>query len=322
MTNVKYKLMSYAFVSDTVAFMSLILKNDTAKIFLFIFSHSLASLIIALTVYLYLVPKKYKFQKFLIVLFVFTFAFFIPFLSYIAFFVFSIILRQKKSKEVKFNFIETSNLFLTDEVMEVKRFFGESALSTYITNKNLNPEMRLKAFLIVSNLISPHTMKFIKLGLSDPVDEIRLLSFSIINSLEKKINNEIFKIKQLLEKKEEDRIKLKLQLVKLNWELIYLNLVDDTFQEILIKEILETLKGIETKEAKMMLIKIYLLQKDYKKLEEVLNSLEVNNTTVPYFLELYFYKKNYQMVKKLIQQYPEIRFIEKFYFIYRLWNDN
>ena len=322
MTSTQYKLTAYAFISDAIAFSSLILEDNNIKVLLFLSAHSIASLMLSFVIYIYLLPKKYKYQKILVLLFIFIFVFFIPFLSYVAFFIFSLILKAQKVKEIKFNYLESNKLFLTDEVLTIERFFGEGALLTYITNKNLNPDLRLKAFLIISDIISPTTINFMKLGLSDPIDEIRLLSFSIINNLEKKINNEIFKIKNLLEKKEGDEIKLKLQLSKLEWELIYLNLVDDTFQEILISEILAILDGIKIKEAKILLIKIYLLKKDYEKVKNILNTLKIDTETLPYFLEIHFYKKDYEKIKGLIKQYPEIKFIEKFYFIYRLWNDN
>jgi len=320
----KYKLVSYALLSDITAFTSLIMKNDILKITLFFSTHSLASAIMGFVIYRYLLPKKYRQPKIIVLLFVFIFNFFIPFFSYAAFFVFHIITKtNKKEKDVPLQHIDIDKLLLIDNVQNVKRFFGEGAVYTYITNKNLNPQLRLKAFLIVSDIISPQTIKFLNMGLSDPIDEIRLLSFSIINNLEKKTNDAIFKIKTALEKeKRDDEVELKLQLAKLNWELIYLNLVDDTFQEILIQNILKTLEGIDKKDAKMLLIKIYLLKKDYKKLELLLNSMEITNETVPYFLEISFYKKDYKRIEELIKKYPDIRFIEKFYFIYRLWNDN
>jgi len=49
---------------------------------------------------------------------------------------------------------------------------------------------------------------------------------------------------------------------------------------------------------------------------------ELARINVVDFLEIHFYKKDYEKIKGLIKQYPEIKFIEKFYFIYRLWNDN
>jgi hypothetical protein len=317
----EYKLISYAITSDTAAFSSLAVENSLVKFLLFISMHSIASVIISFVLY-NMLPSKYKKQKkSFIYIFIFLFVFFIPFISYIGFFVFNKTLKQnKKEKKAVFKHIEIEKLLTIDEIQFVKRVFGEGALTTYIKNRNLNPELRLKAFLVVSEIISPVTVEFLKFGLSDTVDEIRLLSFSLINNLEKKINNEIFKIKELLKKN--DDAELRFKTAKLNWELIYLRLADETFENIIIKDIFKYLEGLDTKEANLLRLKIYLLKKEFNEIEKILSKLEINIETAPYFMELAYYKRDFETLKKLIKQYPEIRFVEKFYFIYRLWNDN
>jgi len=316
----EYKLISYAITSDTAAFSSLAVENSLVKFLLFISMHSIASVIISFVLY-NMLPSKYKKQKVFIYIFIFLFVFFIPFISYIGFFVFNKTLKQnKKEKKAVFKHIEIEKLLTIDEIQFVKRVFGEGALTTYIKNRNLNPELRLKAFLVVSEIISPVTVEFLKFGLSDTVDEIRLLSFSLINNLEKKINNEIFKIKELLKKN--DDAELRFKTAKLNWELIYLRLADETFENIIIKDIFKYLEGLDTKEANLLRLKIYLLKKEFNEIEKILSKLEINIETAPYFMELAYYKRDFETLKKLIKQYPEIRFVEKFYFIYRLWNDN
>ena len=320
MGHTEYKLISYAITSDTAAFSSLAVENSLVKFLLFISMHSIASVIISFVLY-NMLPSKYKKQKVFIYIFIFLFVFFIPFISYIGFFVFNKTLKQnKKEKKAVFKHIEIEKLLTIDEIQFVKRVFGEGALTTYIKNRNLNPELRLKAFLVVSEIISPVTVEFLKFGLSDTVDEIRLLSFSLINNLEKKINNEIFKIKELLKKN--DDAELRFKTAKLNWELIYLRLADETFENIIIKDIFKYLEGLDTKEANLLRLKIYLLKKEFNEIEKILSKLEINIETAPYFMELAYYKRDFETLKKLIKQYPEIRFVEKFYFIYRLWNDN
>jgi len=317
----KYKLIIYAFILDLTALASLGLENEIKKIFIFMATHLFASLIITVAIYLYFLPNKYKSQKFLVILFFFNFTFFIPILSYIALIVFYIILRtNKKSKRDNLKHIYIDKLFLVDEVQTVKRSFGEGALITYINNKHLNQNLRLKAFLIVSEIISPQTMEFIKLGLSDPIDEIRLLSFSIINNLEKKLNNEIFKIEKSLKKKTKPELKLKL--AKLYLELISLNIIDETFKDIIIQKIFDLLKDIKSIEAKIILLKIYFLKKDYKSFNKNIKNLTINKEIIPYLLEVSFYNKDYKTIKKLIKKHPELKFTENFYFIYRLWYDN
>ena len=316
----RYKLISYALISDISAFSSLMIENSIAKLLIFFSMHSLASLIIAFVIYTML-PAKYKKEHIFIFVFIFLFVFFIPFISYIGFFIFNKILRSgNKEKKVEFKHIDIDKLLIIDEILIVKRIFGEGGLSTYIKNKNLDPNLRLKAFLIISEIISPKTVEFLKLGLSDTIDEIRLLSFSLINNLEKRINNEIFKIKELLKK--EDKIEWRVKLAKLNWELIYFRLADETFEKILIDEIFKYLEGIESKDANILRLKVYLLLKDIENVEKVLNNMKLDIESAPYFMELAYYKRDFKRLKELIKQYPDIKFVSRFYSIYRLWNDN
>ncbi|RUM44771.1 MAG: hypothetical protein DSY46_04730 [Hydrogenimonas sp.] len=246
--------------------------------------------------------------------------FFIPIVLYIGFFIFNYFFKKdKKVARPHFKHIEIDKLLVIDEIQFVARFFGEGAVTTYITNRDLDPNFRLKAFLIISEIVSPTTVEFLKLGLSDTSDEIRLLSFSLINNLEKKINNEIFELKRMLQERDSESVRLKL--AKLHWELIYLHLVDDTLKNIIIEEIGSYLDGIDTKDAKLLLLKIAILKRDFTQVEEILNQLDEDAETVPYLLELAFYQRDFERLQALMRQYPEIRFIEKFYSIYRLWHD-
>jgi hypothetical protein len=243
-----------------------------------------------------------------------------PVLSYVGLLVFYIILIKKTKKtDDEFKHIEIEKLLTMDEILLIKRFLGEGAIVSYITNQNLNPDLRLKAFIIISEIVSPLSVRFLRYGLKDKNDEIRLLSFSLISSMEEKINSEIYRLNRFSKKNESEELKLKL--AKLYWEMIYLQLADETFKEYYIKTIMQIIEGSSLKEAKMLLLRIYLVKKDYENVSRILEEFEINSETVTYFIETAYYKKDFKTVKKLIKQFPEIKYIEKFYNIYRLWND-
>jgi hypothetical protein len=303
-------------ILDAFSF-GLIIFNDTLFNFIiFMIFHIIASLVITIFAYEGL-PKRYKYPKKLAYFFVYSFVFFIPFISHIGFFVFNTAFKKHiKKEEFHAKYLEFDKLLIMDEVQYIKRFFGEGGVATYIKNKNLNPDMRLKAFLIISELISPLSIEFLKLGLSDNVDEIRMLSFSIISNIEKKLNDEIYE----LSKKDDEESRLKM--AKVYWEFIYLRLADEVFQKIIIEKILDLLRGNDSKEANMLYLKIYLLEQDFIKIKFILSKMEENYETAPYFMELAFYEKDYKRLKELMRKYPEIRFIPKFYPLYRLWYED
>jgi tetratricopeptide (TPR) repeat protein len=213
---------------------------------------------------------------------------------------------------------------MMNDVIEVKREFGEGGLLTFINNDNFEANHRLKAFLIISELKTPQNIQLLKKGLMDKNDEVRLLSFSILNNLENNLNDKLHYFKELLEKEKD--IQYNKKIAKLYWEFIYFNLVDNDFKAFFLQEIHSNLKKVLDKfpndnEALLLLGKLYMSQKNYEKAFEVFSKIEQTQESAPFLIELYFYKKDYKKVKEIIISHPEIKFMEKFYFIYRLWND-
>jgi len=233
------------------------------------------------------------------------------------------ILKNKSNRITSFESVNIERFMMVSDVIDIKREFGEGALLTFINNENFSDESRLKAFLIISELKTPQNIQLLKRGLMDKNDEVRLLSFSILNNLENNLNEKLHYFKSLLEK--ENNIKYNKKIAKLYWEFIYFNLVDNDFKEFFLNEIHSNLKKVLDKkpndiEALFLLGKLYMSQKKYDEAFHIFSKINTKES-VPFLIELYFYKKDYKKVKELIQANPEIEFIEKFYFISRLWND-
>jgi len=77
----------------------------------------------------------------------------------------------------------------------------------------------------------------------------------------------------------------------------------------------------DDKEMLLLLGKIYMLKKEYQKAFETFLKIGQTKETIPYLIELYYYKKDLEKVEELIQTHPELKFINKFHYIYRLWNE-
>jgi len=231
-------------------------------------------------------------------------------------------LKNKQKKFTTFESVNIERFMMMNNIINVKREFGEGALLTFIDNHNFSSDMRLKAFLIVSELKNPQNIELLKKGLMDKNDEIRLLSFSVLNNLENNLNEKLHYFQSLLEK--ENNIEYHKKIAKLYWEFIYFRLVDNDFKEFFLEQIFLNLQKVlevkEDKEALFLLGKVHMLHKEYDKAFEVFSKID-SKEAIPFLIELYFYKKDYKKVKELIQAHPEIEFIEKFYFISRLWND-
>jgi tetratricopeptide (TPR) repeat protein len=215
---------------------------------------------------------------------------------------------QKEQEEVKE--FSTYELIFLKNVEFVSRRFKEGV----IYSEDLPDELKLKIYILFTQLILPETISILKKGLGSEMDEIRLLSFSILNRLEKEIQERINKAKKDRDLKKEAIYK---------WDLIYFNLVDDEFKDIVLDEIKSDLiKFLEKEndlEARIYLAKAYMQQKDYDKALEILKDYE-NKKSASYLMELYYYKRDFKKVKEIAKKYPHLKYYKNFYHIYRLWN--
>ena len=287
-------------ILETLAVVSLFLR--TQQIILFLLFHISAIIYFALR-------KKIKNRQLII------YCLLIPY-SAILF-----LIKNKKTQNFEtIENIDSKKLFLLENIKPIKRTFGESTIHSLINNQNAPSEIRLRAFIILTELITPSTVTLLKNGLSDPNDEIRLLCYSVLNSIEKRIQNEIHNIKT----SSMDINNKNKKLAKLNWELIYLNLVDKEFKNLILKEIYNCLENIKlTNDTELLKFraKIYLYEKQYDKAYEIYKNFPNDEDVVPFLLEIFYYKKEYSKIKEYVKKYPYIKYYDKFYDIYRFWND-
>ncbi len=234
------------------------------------------------------------------------------------------ILKKRKKVFQNIQTIDMEEFIFTKEITQIKREFGEGAIFEFIKNKNFPTELRLKAFLVVSQIKTPEMIKLLKIGLSDEVDEIRLLCFSVLDGLEKILNEKLSFFLEQSNKK--DDIKNNKQIAKLYWEFVYLGLADDEFVDVLLKQIMvkikEVLKYKQDEEMLLMYAKILFYQKKLDESLHIFLKIGENSKTIPFLMEIYFYKKEYNKIQELAIKYPEIKFLEKFYFVYRFWHGN
>jgi tetratricopeptide (TPR) repeat protein len=96
----------------------------------------------------------------------------------------------------------------------------------------INPNKRLSAILSTRRMAGRDAIPILKLALKDPVDDVRLLAYSMLDAQESGIN---LKIKQALEELHSaasDRIgQLNASLAQHYWELVYLGLAQGSVLE-------------------------------------------------------------------------------------------
>ncbi|MBK3332335.1 hypothetical protein GWK41_04545 [Persephonella atlantica] len=301
------------------------------SIILFLILHGIATVLLSSVVWIF-IPGRYKkplLQSFIainVVLYV------TPVLSYLALFVFIIILRKQKKLPVIP--LETVPVFgLIDENIQThRRRFGESSVREFVLKRDIPKNLRLRAFLFLTEMASPESVKLLKNGLQDPDDEIRLLSFSVLDRIEKKISEEIHRnLEKLSYVKDKNKIAgIYAELARLYWENVYMGVADaeivDFYLEQSKKYAEKAYRVIkEDPYLDLLLGRIYLIKGNTEKasyhLSKALNSGIPEFKVAPYLAELYFRTGRFTEIKKLIKAHRYLKYDPFFYPVFLLWEE-
>ena len=331
MTSSVYKAAGTSIIFETGAIGALSAADAASQIGGFLFFHTVASALVAYAIWI-LLPRKYKNPKKYSFLLIFTVCFVMPLFSYIGFIIYSIVLRtQKETKQLPIQKASFSDL-IAEKIVVHKRSYGESSLKVFALKKELPADLRLKAFLLLTEMKTPESVQLIKNGLNDPNDEIRLLSFSVINGLEKKISSQIHDKISLLEQTKEKRqiAKIHKDLARLYWEYIYIGLTDSEYKSFILQEIekhaLNSMNELKTDPFILATLgRLSLIKKDidsaYDLFKKAIYSGAHEYKTVPFLAEIHFYKKEFSKVRKIFSTHPYMRYDPNLYPIITLWEE-
>ncbi len=329
------KLFFLSISFESAAIGSLFLPDFSGKLLAFLVPHLIASAFLSEIVWSIL-PKKYKSPFPLSLIALFVIIFFTPVVSYSLLAIFYLIIKNQKVKEA-YPFEYLSIYDKLEEVKVPKRKFGEAAVRELVYNKSMPPELRLKAFSFLAEVISPETVKLLKIGIKDPNDEIRMLCISELKKLEERISKSIhIYLKKLKEAKTDiDKLDALENLAKAYWEFVYYDLPDDAMYNFYLNEAYKyCLQAIEfanekglklDPHIKLILGKIYIIKGDYEEAKKYLE--EVIKTNIPKFKvaldlgEVYYMHKEFEKIKKIFKRYPYLRFDYYIYPIYLFWRN-
>ena len=280
---------------------------------IYLYIHIALSAIIAIISSLIL-KDRFKVNIFLFFISIFTINFCLPFIGYIATLLLSPVIAYTPKKrylhQIKhFNKDE----FFSNPYPKVKRVFGEGAVVSLVTDPNNHSPNKMKALVFMAQHPNIQTHKLIKELLSDRDNEIRLYSFSILNSKEQQLNNQINHLSQLINesKNEEEKSSLSLDIAQNYWEFIYQGLTEEENIPIIVDRIeyfaKESLKSNKNKAtAQLLLAKSYFTIKNYTKalnyFNESLKSGIPKIKILPYLAEIAYEKRDFIEVKKLMQE--------------------
>ncbi len=197
------------------------------------------------------------------------------------------------------------------EFHNIKRIFGEGSLQQLLRDEKAPKDFKLKALSTISENTSRENIALIKNTLSDSVDEIRLYGFSIIDSIEKKINSRIKKKLEQLKKTKDDNEKIVIYTSIINqyWDLLYFDLSDKSLQKFLLKKIKKFAKEaleISDKNPNLYITlgKAFMFENNLQLARKAFTKAIINgadgNFIKPYLAEIAFKNRKFANVSKIL----------------------
>jgi polysaccharide biosynthesis protein PelE len=293
------------------------------------FSHLTASIASAILLPKFLSSSENQADNTINLLFFFIIAFYIPILGMLGL-AFAVVpgLRPIKADSkllINFNRIREFSNVPTDRSLHFE--YGAVSLENLLRSQS--PDKRMTAVYATLKLDDKNAIPLLRTALRDPVDDIRLLAYALIDRKEQRISERIEQARQSLENNEATNTRhLYKCIVKDYWELAHLGLVEgETLNYVLNKtrEYLENAlklypkdRGLHLQYAKLLL-RLKNPQDAYNefKLAEALGIGK--KQLLLYYAEIDFLQRRYGEVKRymkeidLVTAHPQIHAAKRFW---------
>ncbi|MBD3801345.1 MAG: hypothetical protein IE886_07900 [Campylobacterales bacterium] len=218
----------------------------------------------------------------------------------------------------------------------IKHTFGEASLSASMNDKQIPASKRLVALTTLSEKADKQSIGLFRQMLSNQNDELRLFSFSVIESVEHSLYQQIHKAQNIIENGTLSKALRCLnakKLAYLYWELVYLELADEVLTRFLLDESERYCRrGLEHNpqdiDLYLLIGKIALRRGDDSAAERALTNAtaldlanDMNNTRFlqPYLAEIHYRQRRFDYVKAVISGSTYFRLHATTDPVYRMW---
>lgn len=225
---------------------------------------------------------------------------------------------QRRVKSEQFLTLSLEDMFVINALPKERRM-GESPLYLIerLSSTRFDTDKKIEAVSsIILNVNDARVIRKIIKLLGSENDEFRLFTFSKLNSIEKAIQDRIKAIMEKMEKgvTEEERAFLLYELAQSYYDLVYYGLVGKEEEVNVLKRAEERLKEAlrikKVAEFYILLGKIYIATKEYKKAEEALQRVSSFSSVhpmryIPYLAEVLYRKGEYRKIRPLCEEHAE-----------------
>lgn len=205
--------------------------TDTLAITGYLTAHAFACGLLTF-VLLPLLPSRYRGYLLLPGLFLFTLQFAIPFLGSLGVFtgVLLALYLPRLERDVAWQELDIPELPFQPVDMDQQVIYSEGGLRQILREAG-STDKRLKALLATRQMADRDAISLLQEALKDPVDDIRLLAYSMLEQKEKNLAGQARKLMLALDDKQSgNRERLKRRLAQIWWEMAYLGLAQGSLR--------------------------------------------------------------------------------------------
>ncbi len=281
----------------------------------FLLLHAIASYFFARSLMQYL-PANYLANNGRLILFFFSICFFIPYLGVLGLYIAwnGGLYWPRANTFNLYNITEEPPLPFKPLVISESSHYGQAGLPGIVKNA-ADSNKRLKAIMATRQLDDRDAIPILKIALKDPIDEVRLLAYSMLDAKEQAINSGIQKLeKELVSSPLNVRASLHKELAHYYWELAYLGLAQGDVKQLVLnqscKNLFIALKINSEDAGTCFELGRVLLRLDRH--EEARHYLALamklgisESDVLPYLAEVAFHISDYPQVKLLLAKLPE-----------------
>lgn len=291
------------------------IQDPLAALMAFVIPHAGASAVVALIAYP-LMPARYRQPRRWVLAFLFLFGLLVPVLGGVGLLAALFIAQRlpKPARSKPYKLLNASDFNVKPGSKPVR--YGVGGLRARLLDRTAAANGRLQALLAVQAMPARLSSPLLRQMLDDPVDDIRLLAYGMLDGREKKINGDIHLAQQALALVDASgegsrRAELLQRLAGLYWELIYQSLVQGDVRSHARSQALEYVSAALTlrPEDPALWVLLGKIVSDTGQVEASAQAYEraitlgyPRSRLIPYLAEIAFRLRNFTAVKALLAE--------------------
>ena len=278
-----------------------------------------------------IVPRRYRHQPGGAFAFFFSICLFIPGLGLAGLLlaVWPGMARERRQKQDTYSRIGVPELPYKPLKVQPHPIYGQAGMISVLRHAQ-DPERRIKALIATRQMTSQEAIPVLKEALRDPVDDVRLLAYSMLDAKEEEINATIRRLLQALEQSPEGRQSLMHQRISnCYWELAYLGLAQGEVLRHALTRALEHLElavraGADEPTLHIQRGRLLMHQKRWDEAARAFSAAVERGVqsrqVAPYLAEIAFEKKDFEQVAdQMARLGPSIRNSERLAAVAAYW---